>query len=93
MPIKGTNKISILLVPLNIYLSIIHTLYFLATDVSIFFNDRKNSPNPPIASTKITIKSNDVIVLKLKRIDDITPNISPVIEPSASIQPKTFLLL
>jgi len=57
------------------------------------FNERKNNPKPPIANTKITIKSNDVMVRMLKRTDEITPKISAVTEPNASIQPKTFLPL
>ena len=57
------------------------------------FKERRKSPKPPKASTKITIKSNDVIVLNEKRIDEITPNINPVIDPKPNTQPNIFRLL
>jgi len=60
---------------------------------SMAFNERKNSPNPPTAKTRMTIKSKDVMALKLKRIDEITPKISPVIEPIANSHPRIFLPL
>lgn len=59
----------------------------------MFFNERKKSPRPPTASTNITIRSNEVILRKLKRTVDITPNIKAAIDPTDNNQPKIFFEL
>lgn len=46
-----------------------------------------------MASTMITIKSKELMVLNVNLMEDITPNINPVIEPRDKIQPRMFLLL
>ena len=46
-----------------------------------------------MASTSMTIKSKELIVLKVNLTDDITPNINPVMEPIDKTHPKIFLLL
>lgn len=56
-------------------------------DYPLAFSERRNIPKPPTDKTKIVIRSNAVIVLKLKWSDEITPNIKAINEPQVSIQP------
>ena len=49
------------------------------------FSDRKNKPSPPKASTRMTINSNALMLRNPNWIEEITPKIKAITEPSVSI--------